>query len=85
MSFMTITCPSGVSAGHIIPQCELCNCRGFANLPGYNGMSTLPKPNSRIKGRKFAAFSNIVYREYLTFTSNGRVQPSQVGESRCIR
>mmetsp|Transcript_13032 Transcript_13032/g.43180 ORF Transcript_13032/g.43180 Transcript_13032/m.43180 type:complete len:260 (-) Transcript_13032:987-1766(-) len=26
-------CPSGVSAGQTIPQCELCNCRGFASLP----------------------------------------------------
>ena len=26
-------CPSGVSAGHIIPHSELCSCRGFASLP----------------------------------------------------
>ena len=26
-------CPSGVSAGHTIPQCVLCSWRGFASLP----------------------------------------------------
>mmetsp|Transcript_28965 Transcript_28965/g.50936 ORF Transcript_28965/g.50936 Transcript_28965/m.50936 type:complete len:218 (+) Transcript_28965:1824-2477(+) len=26
-------CPSGVSAGHTIPQCVLCSCRGAASLP----------------------------------------------------
>eukprot|EP00729_Bicosta_minor_P016207 gene16207-22381_t len=26
-------CPSGVSAGQIMPQCVLCSCRGFAILP----------------------------------------------------
>ena len=26
-------CPSGVSAGHTIPQCELCSCRGLASFP----------------------------------------------------
>ena len=26
-------CPSGVSAGQIIPHCVLCSWRGFASLP----------------------------------------------------
>mmetsp|Transcript_29662 Transcript_29662/g.73495 ORF Transcript_29662/g.73495 Transcript_29662/m.73495 type:complete len:219 (-) Transcript_29662:1369-2025(-) len=26
-------CPSGVSAGHTMPQWELCSCRGLASLP----------------------------------------------------
>ena len=26
-------CPSGVSAGHTMPQCELCSCLGLASLP----------------------------------------------------
>lgn len=32
--FLTIPIfpPSGVSAGHIIPQCVLCSCLGFAIL-----------------------------------------------------
>lgn len=33
-----VTCPSGVSAGHIIPQWELWSCLGFANLPGFQGV-----------------------------------------------
>jgi hypothetical protein len=28
-----LTCPSGVSAGHIIPQSVLCSCLGFASFP----------------------------------------------------
>ena len=28
-----LTCPSGVSAGHIIPHCELCKCLGLASFP----------------------------------------------------
>ena len=34
MGSKILTCPSGVSAGHIIPHCELCSCLGLANLPG---------------------------------------------------
>lgn len=30
----SLTWPSGVSAGHIIPHCELCNCLGLASFPG---------------------------------------------------
>jgi hypothetical protein len=26
-------CPSGVSAGQMMPHCVLCSCRGFASLP----------------------------------------------------
>ena len=52
------TCPSGVSAGHIIPHCELCNCLGFANFPDKMKKAQIKNRKEKRKEKQWSVAAN---------------------------